>query len=158
MSNEATNLNEWDEAGKKTTSTTELHDLVRELKTQRTRYDDAKAHSNEEYRALGEIENRVVRVLMDSRLSNAKVEGVGTVSIVNKFVIQTPKTIETKRALYTYIEQKYGKDVADSKFGINSQTLTSFFNEEIEVSKDPAFVLPGIESPTIEQSLRFTKK
>jgi hypothetical protein len=154
----APSLQDWNTEKAKGVNLGELDALVIEYKKRREAREAAEEESTRLYKLMEETKVSILRILMDAGKSKYPVDGVGTVSIVNKYVVRTPKEITALRALRGYIISKYGAETADQMFTVNHQTLNSFFNKEKEAVEDPSFVLPGCEAPTLEQQLRFTKK
>jgi hypothetical protein len=151
-------LEDWNKEKAKGVNLGELDALVTEYKKRREAREEAEAKSTECYKLMEETKVSILRILMDAGKSKYPVDGVGTVSIVNKYVVRTPKELAALRALKGYVITKYGAETADQMFTVNHMTLNSFFNKEKEAVEDPNFILPGCEAPTLEQQLRFTKK
>ncbi len=113
-------------------------------------------------------ESRMNEALAQSGKEKYYVEKVGTFSFTERTTVQTPKTDADKQALAKYLEKKGGKDLFWRLFGINSNTLQSFFKGEKEeyaqMAKEaaergetvPNFYVPGLGSPVSTKQLRFT--
>ena len=153
-----TDLNTWNQYAAEEVNLSELDQLVKAFREQREIYERADEIKKAEYLKLKEKEGVLLRILQSAKKSQYLVDGIGLISVVNKYVIQVPDTIEDLRALYDYVSKKHGADYADSIFKVHSRTLTSFYNTEKEASPDAAFAMPGVQPPTLEQSLRLTKK
>lgn len=153
--------NEWADAagiGEQNVTIEQMDQIVREYREAREDYEAAKKIASEKHGHYEIAENRLVNTLKAAGKKSYKVDGVGAVVIAVKNVIQVPKTTENKRELWSWIKEKYGVDVLDDMLSINSQKLTSWYNQEVEAHKaDPLFNIPGIEAPTAVESLRFTR-
>lgn len=124
----------------------------------RTVYEEIKQRASNAKKVMDDAEWLVTKALHESKKTSYRLDNVGLFTLINKETITTPKTIEEKRALFKYIGDKYGKDALDGYRSVNSQTLNSFYKEELKLAEDPAlFSLPGIEGVTVRQSTRFTK-
>jgi len=136
-----------------------LDNLVRHMKNLETEYEDAKKISTEKLRAYEEVEGQVLSLLQKAGKSKWNVDGLGTAYVINRFVVQTPKTNEDKEKLFDYINSKYGRDVLTSKLSVNSATLNSFCKEEREQAERDGqlLIIPGISDPVHQTSLGFRK-
>ena len=156
-----TDVDAWMEAeGKTAASVTieELDAIVVEYRKRREEYEAAKKVSGELHGVYEIAENKLINTLKAAGKKSYKVDGVGSAVIVQKNVIQTPKEIEDKRALWQWIEEKYGIDTLHEMLSIHSQKLTSWYNEEAETNKaNPLFAVPGIAAATTVENLRFTR-
>lgn len=157
MSEEQGSLEQWAEGG--SVDVAALDNLVREMKAAEAEYEEAKKASTEKLRKYEEIEKKVMDTLVACGKSKWIVDGLGTAYLINKFVTKTPKTNEDKKALFDYINNKYGSDTLISKLSINHQTLNSFCNEERELlAKEGKLAkIPGTEDPVHETYLGFRK-
>ena len=149
-----------------TITTEQLDELCIKYAAAREDYEKAKENSNDLYAAAETLKGKVVEAMTQAGKSKYIVDGVGTFGFKDKMSVKTPKTLEEKQVLWKYLEEKYGKEVVWDKFGINSQTLNSFYNSELEIFNEEAklgkvsgdFHLPGIEAPTAQRDLKLTKE
>lgn len=139
-------------------STEELDVLLKQILEARATYEKAKEESTRLYHIKEELESRMIELLSKAGKTNWKIDGLGTATVVETMAVPVPKTIEDKMAVFNYIMQKYGKDVAFDKFSVHSKTLQSFYKQELEAAEDPSlFILPGVEQPTSQKEFRFRK-
>jgi hypothetical protein len=132
--------------------------FVKDYAAKREAYEAAKKVSSEKYSILQDAENKLIAVLKATNKKNYKVDSIGTISRVVKEVVTTPKTLEAKSALFDWIEAQYGEEVLGDMVSINHQKLNSFYNEEVDKHKDdPMFNIPGLEAPTMVESLSFRR-
>ncbi len=149
---------EWQEASSESVSLAELDKLVEDYKKKREAYDAAKKVSGELYSISEEAENKILSVLKAANKKSYKVDGIGTVTRVQKQIVTVPKDVEQKRALFNWIKEQYGVDVLDEMVSINHQKLNGFYNEEVEKHKsNPLFAIAGLDAPTDVENLSFRK-
>lgn len=151
-----TDVHDWAES--KPVTVEELDLLVKHYLRAREIYEAAKKVSGDKYAEYQELENKLVQTLTDAGKKSYKVDGVGQVTRVVKNSVQTPKDVSDKRSFFKWVGEKYGEDVRDQMMSVNSQTLNSFYNQEVEKhADDPLFGIPGIGSPTASEHLTFKR-
>lgn len=155
---EQNQLDQWQaEAAEPQSATTmaEMDRLIAEYKAVREDYEAKKKISNEAHARLEDVEAKVIASLKANHRSKYPVDGLGTAYIINKETYTTPKNNDDKSKLFAYIDGKYGRDVLTSLLSINSQTLNSWANKE---SESGVMQIPGLEAPTLKESLGFRKE
>lgn len=149
-------LNEFDSVSESTISTKELDALVLDYKEARAIYDEKKAAASEANKEVEKLERQLLEALIQTGKSKYFVDGIGTVSLVEKVYITTPKDGHEKTAFFTYIEEEFGQDGLDKYRTVNSQSLNSLF--KIQREENPELItLPGCGDMAISTDLRFTK-
>lgn len=133
-----------------------MDSLVLKLKEARDLYERANKASADAHHFLEETKAVVMNALKTSGKSKYELEGVAAIRVQSKDVFTTPKTNDEKRALFQYIQQKYGVDTCTAMLSINSNTLNAWANRE--VADDPALQIPGLLAPTSVETLYFTSK
>lgn len=158
-------LDEWNTQVEKTSSVTveELDTLARKYQAKYAEYEAAKTISATLYAESEELEGKLVEALNQAGKSKYHVEGIGTFSFQNKMSVKVPKTLEEKKQLFEYIRTTHGEVFYLDKISVNSQTLNKLYNEDLATAKergvDPSlFHIPGLQQPTVMQSLRLTKE
>lgn len=71
--------------------------------------------------------------------------------------VKTPKSLEDKRALFAFLEER---GMFDEIVSVNSQTLNSLYKSLSEQAQDEGnfnFRLPGVEAPTAFTTLKMRK-
>ena len=111
----------------------ELYDQREKVKSMEEAVDNEKGH-------LEGLKAKVMTCLDQAGKSNYKSER-GTVSVVNKFSVETPKELEAKKAFFEWLEQR---GLFDEYATVNSAKLNALYNEHLEISGDPNFKIPGI--------------
>lgn len=132
-----------------------LDKMVEDYRIARADYDTAKEAASKLYAVSEEKEKLLLDTLMAAGKSKYFVDGLGTVSVVNKYSFTTPKSPEEKEALFQYIRNKYGYETLIGYQSVNSQTLNSFAKKEME--EDATLQIPGLKEPTHSQEIRWTK-
>ena len=145
----------WEEQPSQELNIEQMDNLVLTMKEKRESYEKAKEESNRLYHLYAEAEEKVLNALTAFNKSKYFVDGIGTVSLVEKLSFTTPKENQDKAALFEFIGKKYGEETLKSMLSIHSQTLNSFANKEIE--DDPGIKIPGLSEPTLRKELRFGK-
>lgn len=151
-------LNEWNDVGAKGFDSVELDKSVKELRILGNEYDALEAQKKEVGKRYSDLEGKILKILTDAKKSSYRVDDVGLVSVRNKLVVRIPATLEDQRAFKQWCLDKYGQEFVDSNFKMLSQSLTAFYNKEVENSKDANFSIPGIAAPSSVQTLSFTKE
>lgn len=138
-----------------------LDQIVITMHAAREMYETAKAESTRLYNEYAELEGKVIEALHQAGKTKYVVEGLGTVSLISKFVVPTPKTIEQKKAFFDYLRNTHGETVFWDKVGVNHMTLQTIYNSDMNEALEggnAAFKIPGLDDPTAMQSLRLTKE
>lgn len=104
----------------------------------------------------------LVEALEQSGLQKFSTPEFGTASVVKKFKVRIPDTIEKKALLFKYIGEKYGQEGLDTYTTINYATLNRFYTDEREQhildGNENEFRIEGLDTPTEETSLSLRKK
>lgn len=108
---------------------------------------------------LAELEAKILDEL--TRLDKQSYKSnCGTVVRQNRYSVQTPKTIEDKAALFSWLKDR-GEEVYYQYVGVNSQQLNALYKQELEIAKEEGnldFALPGVKEPTLMVSLARRKR
>ena len=81
----------------------------------------------------------------------------GRITRVTKMAVRVPKTLDEKRAFFTWLRETRGDEVADSYMSVNSQSLNTLYNEMVDeyASRGEILTMEGVEPPTLRESLSF---
>jgi len=154
-------MSEWDLETEidETITTKQLDDAAKLWKELEGTYDDAKALSTAAFKEYEKGEKQFQELLKKAGKKKYTVEGLGTISRVDKLGVTTPKTDEDKRAFFTWLKAK-GNDVYFRYITINHASLNSFYNSELDAASESGeeFNVPGIGAPTSSEHLRFIKE
>lgn len=155
MSN--TILEQFENETKQEISTKELDSIVELYKLARDDYDDKKRIASEANRVVEDYEKKLLEYLLIAGKQKYYVDGIGTISTVEKVYVTTPKEPEEKQAFFQWVKDTYGQDGLDKYMGVNSQSLNSLFKMHREENPELTS-LPGTGEMSIGTELRFTKK
>jgi hypothetical protein len=131
----------------------DLNSLVKEYADLRKKYQDAYAESSHLKAKSDEAKYKLIEILNESSLPNYAVEGIGKISVVNKYAVKVPKSPDDRKKMLDYFTSK--GDESTMLLTVHSQTLRSLYNAEKE--NDPNFSIPGVGEPVLEQNLSFRK-
>jgi hypothetical protein len=151
-------INDWgmgEETPVSTVTLQQMDDLVKQYAEARSKYDEAKAESNKAHAELQALEGQLVQTLSVNGKTSYNVDGVGSLSVVTLESYKTPKDAEAKKNLFKYIQQKYGQESLTNMLSIHSATLNSWANQE---AQSGVMSIPGLDQPTVTESLRFRRK
>jgi hypothetical protein len=146
-------LNEWDQVDSVEISTQELDAKVALMSKQWEEYEEAKKLATESRERYDKTEKEILGMLKAAKKTKYHVDGLGTVSVRNRYVVRVPKGLTEKEALFNYIKEKQGYESFMGMVSVNHMTLNSWVNAEKEAN--PLVEIPGIEAPTHEESLAF---
>lgn len=153
----------WAEANANPSITTEVLDgMITEMKKARDIYESAKTVSTNLYKEFETLEGKVIEALTQAGKRKYHVDGIGLCYFIEKLVVTTPKTIESKKLFFDYLQKQYGDTFLLDKQGINHQTLQKIYNdcykEAVEAGVGEQFQIPGLDQPTAQISLGFRKE
>jgi len=124
----------------------------------RKEYETRKAFASEAEKELSAAEENLVKLLEASGNTKFFAPGVGTVSLITKMSVTTPKDIHEKKEFFKFLEDKYGEEGLYTYATVNYNSLNSLYNQLLEESNEPAlFSVPGVGAPTAKVSLRLTR-
>jgi hypothetical protein len=140
-------------------TTRELDELSAELRDAVDRDREIEALSKDSKMVLATLKESMMTLLEKAGKTQYKAEGVGLCVIKKKMSVTTPKDADSKKEFFNWIKEKFGEIGFWSYVSINSQTLNSLYNEQLEQAEDPStFVVAGL-APAVEyKQLSFTKK
>lgn len=136
-------------------STTEFDKAVVELATAQKAYEDAEALSKEASDQREVARATLLNLMAKSGKTKYQLDGYGTVSRSTKFSVAIPHDIDSKIEMLKHF-RSLGEESYLAYVSVNSATLNSYFNENVE--KNPEFLIPGVGQPTSRDSIRFTKE
>jgi len=135
-------------------STALLDEKVKALQEHREDADKKKAVYSEANKKADALETELIDLLQACKKSSYKVDGIGTVTVYDKFSVKVPADGESKDQFFSFIEGKYGKDGLDKYRSVNSAALNSLFNQLVE--EEGITDLPGVGLPSARTILSFT--
>lgn len=141
-----------------TVTVDQLMAVAEELASARSTYETLKATASEAESKVAAAEEKLVKLLEAAGLNKFHAAGVGTISLVTKMSVTTPKGHDDKEKFFNFLKEKYGKEGLYTYATVNHNSLNSLYNQLLEESAEPAtFVIPGISAPTARTSLRLTR-
>lgn len=148
----------WFEEPKKEVSLKDINEKITKLREADTY---AKARKTEADLATAEVSHlktEVIQMLAESGLKSYKLPGVGSVSIVEKLSVKTPKTHEDKEKFFEWLKTQ-GDDMYFQYASVNSNSLNSLFKMKQEEYAERGEVLdiPGLEEPSSYTTLSLKK-
>lgn len=122
---------------------------------------DEKGKLNARLKELSEVEDscesKILAFLEEAELDSF--DGTrGKISITNRFSVQVPKSIDDKKALGKFLQDR---KIFWELMSVNSMTLNSYYKQELEIAKsqgDFDFKIPGVGEPKVTKTLAFRKK
>lgn len=148
---------EWGQAEKPLQGTTlaMLDDLAKKIKEARVEYEAKSKEKTAAHDALEKLEMDMINLLKVNNRQSYNAPGIGTVGYRIREQYTVPKNVIAKECLFKYIEDKYGKDTLMGMMSINSQTLNSWANKEVESGEVQQ--IPGLDQPTAQEIFSFRK-
>ena len=125
--------------------------------------EDIKRIENEEIKPRQEELRRVdaqIMEIMNSMDKTSYKSSYGTIVKQTRYSVQTPKTIEDKKAYFKFLTEK-SPELFWSQVGVNSQTLNAFYKQEMEIAKEEGnfdFEIPGIGEPVASEIIIRRKR
>lgn len=134
----------------------EMNDLAEEIARLRSEEDEASDKKKAITAKLEAAENKMVELLITNNLKNYRAPA-GLASLSFRTSVKTPKTPEQKTLFFEYL-RKTGR--YDDMVSVNSQTLNSFYKEQLELAKERGeddVQIPGITEITVNPNLSFKR-
>lgn len=155
---ESMNPSSWEDTPVQVTEVTmnELDNLVREVADLRASYQAAKDASNKAHEKYEEATQKMIGLLKACNRASHTLPGVGMVRFASKESYRVPVDVEKKRALFKYIQEKYGVETLTEMLSIHAAKINSWANTEVE--SDPTLSIPGLEAPTTTETFYFNAK
>jgi hypothetical protein len=122
-------------------------------------YEGKKKIASEALAEYDKVEAAIMQALRDAGKKTYKVDGLGTVSLVQKSQVTVPKSIEAKKRFFQYLRTK-GEDVLFGLTTVNSNTLNSWYQRELDEASANGilgFSVPGVDAPTMRETMAFRK-
>lgn len=158
MTTEALTSAAWEDTPQEMTEVTinELDNLVKEVALQRADYEAKKKASTEAHDKYEEMSQKLIGLLKACGRTTHTVPGVGMVRFATKEMYRVPASLEAKKELFAYIENKYGTEALTEMVSIHAAKINAWANSEIE--ENPGLQIPGLEAPTTTETFYFNKK
>jgi hypothetical protein len=154
---------EWQaEAATGTLDMAEMDALIEENQRLWAAHDEINDKKKAAYELAEESDVKIMNALKAAGKSKYYVDGLGTAYLTTKSSVKVPGSIKEKVKFFDYLKQ-IGNDVFLSMATVNSSTLNSWYNAKMEEAAERAkeqgtviqFEVPGIEAPTMRETLGF---
>lgn len=135
----------------------ELESICLQCVEQKRAYSSKKKEADLEKEKLDELQGKILAFLKESNLTSFR-SSHGLFSVIKRFSVKTPKTEETKKKLFKYLQDR---DIFYSMVNVNSRTLNGWYKEELESAVergDGSFSVPGLDVPTYSETLSIRRK
>lgn len=135
----------------------DLETISQLIKEQREKVDQVKEDLKHENHRLSGLESRLIGILEELGKTSYE-SAVGRFGISHRSSVRIPNGDDRER-FFSYL-----KDIGefDSLITVNSQTLNGWYKQKLEAAQEAGtlmdFTVPGIDAPTIAQTLTFKKK
>lgn len=142
-----------------TPTLSDMDALIKELRMKRDEYDVAKKAAEAKHGEVKNLEAKVIQTLEDAGKTTYIAEGVGKVTVSYDMSVQTPKTIDEKRAFFEWVKNNLGQEVHDSYMTVNSISLNSLYkqlNEEY-CNRGEILQISGLGEPVARTKLSLRK-
>jgi len=136
-------------------TTAELDAKVQAYQEAREEADKKKAVYSEANKQADALEAELILMMQACKKSSYKVDGVGTISVYDKFSVKVPSDGESKDQFFAFIEEKYGKEGLDKYRSVSSAALNSLYNQLVE--DEGILEIPGVGMPTARTQLSLTR-
>ncbi len=135
----------------------QLDNMVEVLALCRAEKKRIEALKKEAHLTVVEAEHKVMHALELLGKKSYKAEGIGTITRVDKLVIQVPKTPKDKLKMFDWITETLGEEGYFAYATVDSQALTKLYNKQAEerAEKGEIFSMPGVDIPTTRTTLSF---
>lgn len=143
--------------GEQEVTTKVLDEQIERLSMLRNRYQGMKTDTSVAHNEMKEQEDRVLKLLEIADKKSYKVDGLATVSRIDKLSVTTPKTNEDKKKFFDWINRTMGAEAVLAYSTVNSQTLNSLYNQKAEeaAERGESLDMDGIDMPTTRTTLSF---
>ena len=138
-------------------SVSDFDSLCKQLFEQKAKVDEVGKVYDAEKEKFEDIKSKILFIMEETEKTKYHLEGYGLIYSVNKFSVKTPKTLEEKKALGKYMNER---GIFWEYFSVNSATLNSFYEEEFEKAKEAGNIdwkLPGVGEPSFRTTLSIRK-
>lgn len=137
----------------------EMDKLVQESVALWADYEEKKKVASAAYLLAEKKDAQIMEALKSAGKTKYFVDGVGTMSLSSKPVVRVPSSIESKKEFFKYL-RSISEEVLFSMTTVNSNTLNSWYKQKLDEALNAGnlgFSVPGIEQPTMRETLSFRK-
>lgn len=134
----------------------ELESAAEKLRSLKEQKEALEAQVDTITETIGALHNQLIEWMEEFELTSYKSK-FGNIICVTKMSVKTPKDPDSKAKFFEWLDSK---GIKDDILTVNSKTLNSMYNAEIEAARergDEDFSIPGIEAPTVYKQIQFRK-
>jgi hypothetical protein len=141
------------------TTLADMDNAIRLMKEAQEEYRASDKIAKEAYAKFQHLEATVIKMMEENGKELYIAEGVARVKISHIMSVQTPKTVDEKKAFFNWLKQNCGEDVHDAYMTVNSQSLNSLYNDLTEqyAARGEILMIEGLGEPTSRTKLSITK-
>ena len=132
-----------------------LENLCADIAAQRNVIDEISKKRKIEDEKLQNLEEALIETLHGIDKTSYQ-SSAGTFSISHRMFVKLPADEQARAMFYGYLKEK---GLFEKLISVNSNTLNSFYREEMNAAKEAGaqFEIPGIDTPTMGETLSFRK-
>lgn len=137
---------------------TQFDGICKQFFDQRATVQGIKDKLKEEQEKLDVLESQLLHIMEETNREKVHVAGHGLIYTVDRFTVQTPKSLDDKKRLFKYLTDK---GIFFEMASVNSQTLNSFYKTEMEQAVSEGnvdFKIPGVGDPSHIRTLSVRKE
>ncbi len=131
-----------------------FQDVCRIAWAQRRKVDALTREVNAESKKLEEMKAKVLAYMEQSGLEKQHIPGYGTLYTISRFTVKVPQG-DAKLSFFEYLK---GRGIFETLATIHSQTLNSWYSDELDEAVKQGnvdFKIPGIDEAKNSKSLGF---
>ncbi len=128
-------------------SLSEFQGLCQKVWEEKGRLERIEAEAKAQSQVVESLKASVIAAMEENEMEKFSVPGHGTLFKQNRFTVTVPKDGAEREAFFEYLK---AKEIFDSMITVNSQTLNSWYKQEIDAelaAGNPDFAVPGIAEP-----------
>jgi len=131
---------------------------IEEMVNAEKQYLEAKKVSSSFHNVYEEKYAIVIDLLEQAGMDKFSAPGIADVTKIKKLKVTTPKDSVAKTQFFGWLSHKYGDDWIN-EVSVNYAMLNRIYNEAFADCDDKSlFSIPGIDAPTLDTSLRVSRK
>jgi predicted nuclease with TOPRIM domain len=134
----------------------EFEELIESAYTLKREKDELEAKAEEVGARLSGIQNQLITYMEEFDKTSYKSKH-GLIVRAEKMSVKVPKDPSAKEAFFNYLAEK---GIKDDILTVNSKTLNSFYNAEMEAARERGetdFSMPGVDPPSVYTVLQMRK-
>lgn len=154
---DGTTLSDWEKSQEKPIDLAAMDEMISELVALKLVKEKIELELKEQTDLYEKKKDKVLSVLKNAGKKSYKVDGLANVIITQTPQVKMPKGLTEKEEFFSYLRDK---GIFTEMVSVHSQTLNSWYKTEFENyanSGKIGFKIPGLEEPTVRESLSIRK-